>query len=93
MIGPIIIPGKTLKFADFLEYQKKNDKLSGFEKIKDIKATGNLGPIAGAIANIQVMEIFKYLSGIDKVNLNKFEEVDFMDLSISWNQFGPKIKL
>ena len=93
MIGPIIIPNKTLKFADFLEYQKKHDKLNEFKKIKDIEATGNLGPIAGAIANIQVMEIFKYLTGIGKVNLNKFGEMDFMDLSISWNQFGPEIRL
>jgi len=93
MIGPIIVPGKTLTFQDFLEYQKKNDKLSNLEKIKDIQTTGNLGPIAGAVANIQVMEIFKYLTGKGKVNLNKFGEIDFMDFSITWNQFGPEVNL
>lgn len=93
MVGPIIIPGKTLNFQDFLDYQIRNDKLSSFRKIKDIESTGNLGPIAGAVANMQVMEIFKYLTGIGKVNLNKFGEIDFMDLSISWNQFGPEVSL
>jgi molybdopterin/thiamine biosynthesis adenylyltransferase len=93
MIGPIIIPGKTLKFRDFLEYQKRNDRLSNLEKIKDIETTGNLGPIAGTIANIQVMEIFKYLTGKGKINLNKFGEIDFMDLSITWNKFGPEVIL
>jgi len=93
MIGPIIIPGKTLTFQDFLEYQKRNDQLGDLEIIKDIQATGNLGPIAGAVANIQVMEIFKYLTGKGKVNLNKFGEIDFMDLSITWNQFGPEVNL
>lgn len=93
MIGPIIVPGKTLNFKDFLDYQKRNDKLSYLDKIKDIEATGNLGPIAGAVANIQVMEIFKYLTGIGKVNLNRFGEMDFMDLSVTWNQFGPEISL
>jgi len=92
MIGPIIIPGKTLTFSDFLKYQKKHDKLSSLEKIKDIESTGNLGPIAGAVANIQVMEIFKYLTGKGKINLNKFGELDFMDLSVTWNQFGPEVQ-
>ncbi len=90
MIGPIIIPGKTATFNDFLEYQQKNDSLSNLEKIKDIYQTGNLGPIAGAIANIQVMEIFKYLIGKGDLNINKFAEVNFMDLSINWKEFGKK---
>lgn len=93
MVGPIIIPGKTLTFSDFLEYQKRKDSISNLEKIKDIESTGNLGPIAGAISNIQVMEIFKYLTGKGKVNLNKFAEIDFMDLSISWVKFGPEVFL
>jgi molybdopterin/thiamine biosynthesis adenylyltransferase len=93
MIGPIIVPGKTLTFQNFLEHQKKQDKLSNLEKIKDIESTGNLGPIAGAVANIQVMEIFKYLTGKGKVNLNRFGEIDFMNLSLTWNQFGPEVNL
>jgi|GEM_PF-1713292 len=93
MVGPIIVPGKTLTFSDFLEYQKRNDSISNLEKIKDIESTGNLGPIAGAISNIQVMEIFKYLTGKGKVNFNKFAEIDFMDLSTSWAKFGPEVSL
>jgi len=87
MVGPIIIPGKTKTFEEFLEYQKENDPLKNFEKIKDIKETGNLGPIAGAIANIQTMEIFKYLTGKGVINLNRFAEIDFMDLGIEWREF------
>jgi molybdopterin-synthase adenylyltransferase len=93
MVGPIIVPGKTLTFNDFLRYQKENDRISHLEKIKDIESTGNLGPIAGAIANIQVMEIFKYLTGKGKLNLNRFGEIDFMDLNVKWKQFGPEVKL
>ncbi|NCO11609.1 hypothetical protein CO038_01085 [Candidatus Pacearchaeota archaeon CG_4_9_14_0_2_um_filter_39_13] len=91
MVGPIIIPGKTATFAEFLRHQKENDVLSNLDKIKDIESTGNIGPIAGAIANIQVMEIFKYLTGKGRANLNRFAEIDFMDLSIKWNYFGEEI--
>lgn len=87
MIGPIIIPGITKTFDDFLEYQKKMDPLKDLEKIKDIKQTGNLGPIAGAVANIQTMEIFKYITGKGRINLNRFAEIDFMDLGIEWREF------
>lgn len=90
MIGPIIIPGQTATFNDFVEYQKSNDELSNLEKIKDINQTGNIGPIAGAIANIQVMEIFKYLIGKGNLNVNKFAEIDFMNLNIEWKYFGKK---
>ncbi len=87
MVGPIIIPGITKTFDDFIEYQKRMDPLKDLEKIRDIRQTGNLGPIAGAIANIQVMEIFKYLTGKGRINLNRFAEIDFMDLSIEWREF------
>jgi molybdopterin/thiamine biosynthesis adenylyltransferase len=88
MVGPIIIPGKTATFNDFLDYQKKDDYLSKLEKIKDIEQTGKLGPIAGTIANLQVMEIFKYLIGKGDVNFNKFAEIDFMNLKIDWRDFS-----
>lgn len=88
MVGPIIIPGKTATFNDFLEYQKQNDKLSNLKKIKDITQTGNLGPIAGTIANLQTMEIFKYLIGKGKININRFAEIDFMNFNISWREFS-----
>ncbi len=88
MVGPIIVPGKTASFNDFLEYQKRNDSLRGLKVIKDINQTGNLGPIAGAVANIQLMEIFKYLVGKGSLNLNRFAEVDFMNLSIEWRDFS-----
>jgi len=88
MVGPIIIPGKTSTFNDFLKYQKKKDAFSKLEKIKDIEQTGNLGPIAGTIANLQVMEIFKYLIGKGEVNFNKFAEIDFMNFKINWVDFS-----
>jgi molybdopterin/thiamine biosynthesis adenylyltransferase len=87
MIGPIIIPGKTATFNDFLNFQRESDPLKDFEKIKDIEDTGNLGPIAGAIANIQVMEIFKYLTGKGELNLNKFAEIDFLNFNFEWRNF------
>lgn len=87
MVGPIIIPGVTKTFEDFIEYQKRTDPLKDLEKIRDIGKTGNLGPIAGAIANIQAMEIFKYLTGKGKINLNRFAEIDFMDLRTEWREF------
>lgn len=87
MIGPVIIPGVTKTFQDFLEYQKRMDPLKDMEMLKDIKQTGNLGPIAGAVANIQVMEVFKYLTGKGRLNLNRFAEIDFMDLGIEWREF------
>lgn len=87
MVGPIIIPGVTRTFEDFIEYQKRMDPLRDLEKIRDIRQTGNIGPIAGAIVNIQVMEIFKYLTGKGRINLNRFAEVDFRDLSIEWREF------
>lgn len=87
MVGPIIIPGVTKTFDDFIEYQKRMDPLKDLEKIRDIKQSGNLGPIAGAVANIQTMEIFKYLTGKGVINLNRFAEIDFMDLSIEWREF------
>lgn len=90
MVGPIIVPGKTASFEDFIKYQKNMDPLKDLEKIKDINQTGNLGPIAGAIANIQAMEIFKYLIGKGRLNLNRFAEIDFMDLSVVWREFSKE---
>lgn len=87
MVGPVIIPGVTKTFNDFIEYQKRMDPLKDLEKIREIRQTGNLGPIAGAIANIQIMEIFKYLTGKGRINLNRFAEIDFMDLKIEWREF------
>jgi molybdopterin/thiamine biosynthesis adenylyltransferase len=87
MVGPIIIPRVTKTFDDFLEYQKRMDPLKDLEKIRDIRQTGNIGPIAGAVANIQTMEIFKYLTGKGRINLNRFAEINFMDLGIEWREF------
>jgi len=87
MVGPVIIPGVTKTFDDFIEYQKRMDPLKDLEKIRDIRQTGNLGPIAGAVANIQTMEIFKYLTGKGRINLNRFAEIDFMELGIEWREF------
>jgi len=83
MVGPIIVPGITRTFEDFIEYQKRNDPLKDLEKIRDVRQTGNLGPVAGAIANVQAMEIFKYLTGKGRINFNRFAEIDSQK-SISW---------
>lgn len=90
MVGPIIIPGRTACFDCFLEHQKENDQLSGLEKIKDVTQTGSLGPIAGVVANLQAMEIFKHIIGKGKVNYNRFAEIDFMDFSVEWREFGKR---
>ncbi len=80
----------TRPFNDFIEYQKSVDPLKDLEKLKDIDQTGSLGPIAGAVANIQVMEIFKFLIGKGKTNLNRFAEIDFMDFKVEWREFYKK---
>ena len=90
MVGPIIIPGKTACFDCFLDSQKKRDNLSSLIKIKDIEQTGNLGPIAGAIANLQVMEIFKFLTKKGTYNTNRFAEIDFLDFSLSWVDYTKR---
>jgi len=87
MVGPIIVPGKTASFEDFLKYQKSNNLFENMKKIKDVEQTGSLGPIAGAVANMQVMEIFKFLIGKGEVNINKFAEIDFMNFNIEWRYF------
>lgn len=91
MVGPLIVPGKTATFDNFMEFQRANDPFSNLKKIKDIEQTGNLGPIAGAIANIQAMEIFKYIIGKGTHNFNRFAEINFMDLSLEWRNYSkPK---
>lgn len=87
MVGPIIIPGKTKTFEEFLTIQKEEDPLKGMEKIKDIENPGNLGAIAGAVANMQLMEIFKHIIGKGTHNYNRFSEVDFMDFNIDWREY------
>tara|TARA_Y100000310_G_scaffold119843_1_gene118573 strand:- start:1209 stop:2249 length:1041 start_codon:yes stop_codon:yes gene_type:complete len=92
MIGPIIVPKKTATLQDLLKYQKDNDPLKGLEIVKDVEQSGNLGPIAGAVANIQVIEILKHIIGKGKRNYNRFAEIDFMDFSVKWKSFGDRGK-
>lgn len=87
MIGPIIIPGKTKTFEEFLTTQKNQDPLKEMKIIKNIENPGNLGAVAGAVANIQLMEIFKHIIGKGTHNYNRFAEIDFMDLGIDWREF------
>ena len=87
MIGPMIIPGKTRTLDDFLTYQKQNDSLANFQKLKDVEEGGNLGPVAGTIANLQSMEMFKYFTGIGENNLNRFAEFNVMNYDIEWRNF------
>ena len=88
MVGPIIVPGKTACFECFLDYQKEIDPLKNFSVVKLASDTGSLGPITGAVANIQVMEILKFLIG--KGSFNRYAEVDFMDLSVNWKEFTKR---
>ena len=88
MLGPIMIPNKTVSFYEFIKAQKSNDILSNMETIQGLQQTGNLGPIAGTVANMQVMEIFKYIIGKGSLNINKFAEIDFMNFNIKWINFG-----
>ena len=90
MVGPIIIPGKTACFDCFLESQKIRDSIRKLEVIKDIEQTGSLGPIAGVVSNFQVMDVFKFLVEKGSVNLNRFAEIDFMNLSIDWREFKKR---
>lgn len=87
MVGPIIIPGKTRSFEDFLTAQKEADPLKGMEVIKTIENPGNLGAVAGAVSNMQLMEIFKHIIGKGTHNYNRFAEIDFMDLGMEWRTF------
>jgi len=90
MVGPIIVPGQTACFDCFLDHQKKNDSISHLEKIKDIEQTGSLGPIAGVVSNLQIMDIFKFLIGKGKVNFNRFAEINFMDFGVEWRDFAKR---
>jgi len=90
MVGPIIIPGVSACFDCFLEHQKSNDPLKNMKMIKDVEQTGNLGAMAGAIANLHVMDFFKFKTGKGTPNINKFAEINFMDLSIEWRNFASR---
>lgn len=87
MIGPIIVPGETKTFEEFLKKQKEGNSLKNMKIIKKIENPGNLGAIAGAVANIQLMEIFKHIIGKGKHNYNRFSEINFMDFEIDWREF------
>ncbi len=91
MIGPIIIPGKSACFDCFLAYQKENDPLKDLAKVKEVSSTGNFGPIAGAIGNLHVMDIAKFLLGKGSINIERFAEIDFLDLSVEWREFTKQI--
>jgi len=84
MVGPIIVPNQPPSLEDFLKYQKSIDILNGLEVIRETKQPGNLGPIAGTVANMQVMEIFKYLIGKGNLNVGRYAEIDFIDSSVTW---------
>jgi molybdopterin/thiamine biosynthesis adenylyltransferase len=88
MIGPIIVPGKTKTFEKFMTYQKNNNPLENMVKIKDVEESGNLGPIAGTVANMQLMEIFKHIIGKGNINYNKFAEFDSLEVKLDWRDFS-----
>ncbi|MEA3378871.1 MAG: ThiF family adenylyltransferase [Nanoarchaeota archaeon] len=88
MLGSIFIPNKTVCFDCFLRFQDQNNPYKGLEVLKKPKGSGNLGPMAGTIANLHVMDIFKYLTGKGSFNSNRYAEVDFLNLDINWMEFS-----
>jgi len=79
MVGPIFVPGKTASFEDYITFQGKNDPFKNLDLIKDVEQTGSIGPLTGAIANMQVMEILKHIIGKGKNNYNSYLEIDFLN--------------
>lgn len=86
MVGPIFVPGKTACYNCFLDSLKENTDLIDLEIIKNADQTGSLGPIAGAVANIQVMQIFKFIINKGAINFNRFAEIDFLDFDVAWTE-------
>jgi molybdopterin/thiamine biosynthesis adenylyltransferase len=91
MVGSLVVPGKSACFDCFVAYQKEHEDIEKQHIIKPLVQPGNLGPIAGVVANLHVMEVFKYFTGIGEVNYNKFAEIDCMDLSVSWRTYTPRV--
>jgi len=90
MLGSIFVPDKTVCYDCFLEYQKQNNPYLGLEVIREPRGSGNLGPMAGIIANLHVMDIFKYLTGKGTFNKNRYAEIDFMNLDIHWMEYASQ---
>ena len=92
MVGPIFIPGKTASFDDYISFQKRNDPFLGLKMIKEVEQTGSLGPLAGAVANIQVMEILKHLIQKGNLNYDHYAEIDFLNNETNWINFSKDSK-
>ncbi|HVY01141.1 MAG TPA: ThiF family adenylyltransferase [Candidatus Nanoarchaeia archaeon] len=90
MVGPIIIPGKSACFNCFLRRQKEKDQFKGMKIIKQVEDSGNLGPIAGTIGNMHVTEILKYFIGHPNLNINKFAEIDLLNMNLEWRTFDKR---
>ncbi len=80
MVGPIFIPGETHGFEGFLAKIKKSNPFEGLEVIKEAAQTGSIGPMVGVIANLHLLEVFKFLIG--RPVSEKYREIDFMDFGI-----------
>lgn len=90
MVGPIFVPGKTACFDCLVSYLQEIDPLKGLEVVKGVEQTGSLGPIAGVVANLHLMEIFKFLTGVSQINYNRFAEIDFMAFDIKRHQYSKR---
>ena len=87
LIGSIFIPGVTKSFDDYIRFQDTDSTLKNQKLIKSVEQSGNLGPLAGAVANIHLMEIFKHITKIGSVNYNKIAELDFLTMNLEWKEF------
>ena len=81
-----ILKAENMKLA----HQKENDEFREMQIIKQVEDSGNIGPIAGTIGNMHVTEILKYLAGHDNLNINRFAEIDLLNLVVEWRHFNKK---
>lgn len=88
LIGPIFIPEKTVCYDCFIKNLQNTTYSPKLEIIKDVEDTGSLGPMAGAIANMQVMQIFKFIIGKGDLKFNQFAELNFLNFNINWIRYS-----
>ncbi|WP_079708732.1 HesA/MoeB/ThiF family protein [Paraliobacillus ryukyuensis] len=89
-IGTTIIPGETNTWLDFQEkFQERNkyspDLISLFDRNQ--RHSGAMAPLSAIIANFQVWDAIKVLTGINlNFTKNRTGELDINSLSIEWDE-------
>ncbi|HCD1989651.1 TPA: ThiF family adenylyltransferase [Staphylococcus aureus] len=86
MIGPTIIPGKTLCWECIVDYIEK--EYEGWKQIIKGKATGSLGCLSAVVSNIQVWECIRILiSNVETPMQNSKGEFNFNNLELEIKKF------